>query len=160
MPTAEGHMFTGIDVSGHELSVALRNSQGDQRPALAKFPNHPSGHKALIAYLLRREHANTSSLANTHNSGKVTPDTLQNVGATVKDFTVSHAKPITALLKQLDRFTKKGRPLDKIFCPVRSFCEASQGTLVRKRGFRHEYRGKKGFLFWSGGGAGLGWFSK
>ena len=129
------------------------------------------GHESLdvtLAYLKGKdaeseeaqEHANTSSLANTHNSGKVTPDTLQNVGATVKDFTVSHAKPITALLKQLDRFTKKGRPLDKIFCPVRSFCEASQGTLVRKRGFRHEYRGKKGFLFWSGGGAGLGWFSK
>jgi len=54
MPTAEVHMFAGIDVSGHELSVALRNGQGDQRPALAKFPNHPSGHKALIAYLVRR----------------------------------------------------------------------------------------------------------
>jgi len=41
MPAAEGHTFAGIDVSGHELSVALRNGQGDQRPALAKFPNHP-----------------------------------------------------------------------------------------------------------------------
>lgn len=54
MPEAEGHTFAGIDVSGHELSVALRNGQGAQRPALAKFPNHSSGHKALIAYLVRR----------------------------------------------------------------------------------------------------------
>ena len=54
MLTAESHTFAGIDVSGHELSVALRNGQGDQKPALAKFPNHPSGHKTLIAYLLRR----------------------------------------------------------------------------------------------------------
>lgn len=54
MGAAEGHTFAGIDVSGGELSVALRHGQGDHRPALAKFPNHPSGHKALIAYLLRR----------------------------------------------------------------------------------------------------------
>jgi transposase len=54
MPEAEGQTFAGIDVSGHELSVALRNGQGAQRPALAKFPNHSSGHKALIAYLVRR----------------------------------------------------------------------------------------------------------
>ena len=54
IPTAGGHTFAGIDVSGHELSVARRNGQGDQRPARAKFLNDPSGHKVLIAHLLRR----------------------------------------------------------------------------------------------------------
>src|SRR6202165_5339060 len=53
MSTAEVSTFAGIDVSGHELSVALRRGQGDDKPAMAKFPNQPSGHKALIACLLR-----------------------------------------------------------------------------------------------------------
>ena len=53
MPVAEVDTFAGIDVSAHELSVALRRGQGHDKPAMAKFPNHPSGHKALIAYLLR-----------------------------------------------------------------------------------------------------------
>jgi transposase len=53
MPTAEGSSFAGIDVSGQELSVALRRGQGEDKPAITKFPNHPSGHKALMAYLLR-----------------------------------------------------------------------------------------------------------
>jgi Transposase len=52
MPAAEVHRFAGIDVSGRELGVALRHGQGDHKPALAKFPNHSSGHKALVAYLL------------------------------------------------------------------------------------------------------------
>jgi Transposase len=47
------HTFAGIDVSGRELSVALRCGQGDDKPAVARFPNSPSGHKALVAYLLR-----------------------------------------------------------------------------------------------------------
>jgi transposase len=53
MPTAEVSTFAGIDVSAHELSVALRRGQGDDKPAMVKFPNQPSGHKALIACLLR-----------------------------------------------------------------------------------------------------------
>jgi transposase len=53
MPAAEVHTFAGIDVSSRELSVALRHGQGGDQPAMAKFPNHPSGHKALVAYLLR-----------------------------------------------------------------------------------------------------------
>jgi hypothetical protein len=53
MPVAEVDTFAGIDVSAHELSVALRRGQGHDKPAMAKFPNHPSGHKALVAYLLR-----------------------------------------------------------------------------------------------------------
>jgi len=53
MPAAEVNTFAGIDVSGRELSVALRRGEGDHKPAMAKFPNHPSGHKALVAYLLR-----------------------------------------------------------------------------------------------------------
>jgi transposase len=53
MPAAEVTTFAGIDVSGRELSVALRRGQGGDKPAMAKFPNHPSGHKALVAYLLR-----------------------------------------------------------------------------------------------------------
>src|SRR5690242_9681233 len=53
MPVAEVDRFAGIDVSAHELSVALRGDQGHDKPAMAKFPNHPSGHKALVAYLLR-----------------------------------------------------------------------------------------------------------
>jgi transposase len=53
-PVLQGvNMFAGIDVSAHELSVALRRGQGHDKPAMAKFPNHPSGHKALVAYLLR-----------------------------------------------------------------------------------------------------------
>ena len=53
MPVAEVGTFAGIDVSAHELSVALRRGQGHDKPAIAKFPNHPSGHKALVACLLR-----------------------------------------------------------------------------------------------------------
>ena len=53
MPTAEVSTVAGIDVSAHELSVALRRGQGDDKPAMVKFPNQPSGHKALIACLLR-----------------------------------------------------------------------------------------------------------
>ena len=53
MPVAEVDTFAGIDVSAHELGVALRRGQGHDKPAMAKFPNHPSGHKALVAYLLR-----------------------------------------------------------------------------------------------------------
>src|ERR1017187_3495168 len=45
--------FAGIDVSARELSVALRRGKGEDKPAMAKFSNHPSGHKALIANLLR-----------------------------------------------------------------------------------------------------------
>jgi hypothetical protein len=53
MPVVEVDTFAGIDVSAHELSVALRRGQGHDKPAMAKFPNHPSGHKALVVYLLR-----------------------------------------------------------------------------------------------------------
>jgi len=53
MPVAEVDTFVGIDVSAHELSVALRRGQSHDKAAMAKFPNHPSGHKALVAYLLR-----------------------------------------------------------------------------------------------------------
>ena len=49
MPVAEVDTFAGIDVSAHELSVALRLGQGHDKPAMAKFPNHPSGHKALVS---------------------------------------------------------------------------------------------------------------
>jgi transposase len=52
MPIAEVDTFAGIDVSAHELSVALRRGKGD-KPAMGKFPSHPSGHKALLAHLLR-----------------------------------------------------------------------------------------------------------
>ena len=31
MPTAEVSTFAGIDVSAHELSVALRRAQGDDK---------------------------------------------------------------------------------------------------------------------------------
>ncbi len=53
MPATEVHTFAGIDVSSRELSVALRRGQGEDKPAVAKFSNHPSGHKALLAHLLR-----------------------------------------------------------------------------------------------------------
>jgi uroporphyrinogen-III decarboxylase len=52
MPIAEVDTFAGIDVSAHELSVALRHGKGD-KPAMGKFPNHPSGHKALVTHLVR-----------------------------------------------------------------------------------------------------------
>jgi len=52
-PETEVDTFAGIDVSARELSVALRRGKGEDKPAMAKFSNHPSGHKALIAYLLR-----------------------------------------------------------------------------------------------------------
>src|SRR5262252_11074614 len=53
MPETEVDTFAGIDVSARELSVALRRGKGEDKPAMAKFSNHPSGHKALIAHLLR-----------------------------------------------------------------------------------------------------------
>ena len=53
MPETEVDTFAGIDVSARELSVALRRGRGEDKPAMAKFSNHPSGHKALIAHLLR-----------------------------------------------------------------------------------------------------------
>jgi transposase len=53
MPEAEVDAFAGIDVSARELSVALRREKGEGKPAMAKFSNRPSGHKALIAHLLR-----------------------------------------------------------------------------------------------------------
>ena len=53
MPETEVDTFAGIDVSARELSVALHRGKGEDKPAMAKFSNHPSGHKALIAHLLR-----------------------------------------------------------------------------------------------------------
>jgi transposase len=53
MPETEVDTFAGIDVSARELSVAVRRGKGEDKPAMAKFSNHPSGHKALIAHLLR-----------------------------------------------------------------------------------------------------------
>ena len=53
MPETEVDTFAGIDVSARELSVALCRGKGEDKPAMAKFSNHPSGHKALIAHLLR-----------------------------------------------------------------------------------------------------------
>ena len=53
MPETEVDTFAGIDVSARELSVSLRRGKDEDKPALAKFSNHPSGHKALIAHLLR-----------------------------------------------------------------------------------------------------------
>src|SRR5437899_10140339 len=53
MPETEVDTFAGIDVSARELSVALRRGKDEDKPAMAKFSNHPSGHKALIAHLLR-----------------------------------------------------------------------------------------------------------
>jgi hypothetical protein len=52
MPETEVDTFAGIDVSARELSVALRRGKDEDKPVLAKFSNHPSGHKALIAHLL------------------------------------------------------------------------------------------------------------
>ena len=53
MPETEVDTFAGIDVSARELSVALRRGKDEDKPAMAKFSNHPAGHKALIAHLLR-----------------------------------------------------------------------------------------------------------
>jgi hypothetical protein len=53
MPETEFDTFAGIDVRARELSVALCRGKGEDKPAMAKFSNHPSGHKALIAHLLR-----------------------------------------------------------------------------------------------------------
>jgi hypothetical protein len=36
MPAVEVLTFAGIDVSGRELSVALRHGPGDHKPALAR----------------------------------------------------------------------------------------------------------------------------
>jgi transposase len=48
----EVKVFAGIDVSAVELSVALLRSKEDEETA-ATFTNTRSGHKALLAYLLR-----------------------------------------------------------------------------------------------------------
>jgi hypothetical protein len=53
MPETEVDTFAGIDVSARELNVALCRGKAEDKPAMAKFSNHPSGHKALIAHLLR-----------------------------------------------------------------------------------------------------------
>ena len=53
MPAAEELSFAGIDVSALELSVALRRGENDDKPAMAKFRNNASGHKALLARLIR-----------------------------------------------------------------------------------------------------------
>src|SRR5438477_8060873 len=53
MPETEVDTFAGIDVSARELSVALRRGKCEDKPAMAKFSNHPSGHKALLAHLFR-----------------------------------------------------------------------------------------------------------
>jgi transposase len=53
MPAAEVLSFAGIDVSALELSVALRRGENDDKPAMAKFRNNASGHKALLAHLIR-----------------------------------------------------------------------------------------------------------
>ena len=62
MPTAEGSSFAGIDVSGQELSVALRRGQGADKPAITKFPKHPSGHKCPDGLLAPGWRARTSLL--------------------------------------------------------------------------------------------------
>jgi transposase len=44
--------FAGIDVSAHELEVAMR--RGIDNPlTIATFPNRPAGHKALLRFLLQ-----------------------------------------------------------------------------------------------------------
>ncbi len=53
MPETEVDTVAGIDVSARELSVALHRGKDEDKPALATFSNNPSGHKALIAHLLR-----------------------------------------------------------------------------------------------------------
>ena len=50
MSTTEVDAFAGIDVSARELSVALCREKGEGKPAMAKFSNRPSGHKALITH--------------------------------------------------------------------------------------------------------------
>src|ERR1700675_3255267 len=49
---AEVQVFVGIDVSARELSVAVRCEMGDGE-AVKTFDNNASGHKTLLAYLLR-----------------------------------------------------------------------------------------------------------
>jgi FixJ family two-component response regulator len=48
----EVKVFAGIDVSAGELSVALLRSKEDEETT-ATFTNTRSGHKALLAHLLR-----------------------------------------------------------------------------------------------------------
>ena len=45
--------FAGIDVSAHELTVALIKT--DQKAQLSTFEQTPSGHKALVKYLKKRK---------------------------------------------------------------------------------------------------------
>ncbi len=47
--------FCGIDVSAQELVVKVRRQQREE--ALRRFANTPSGHKALLGYLLGRAKA-------------------------------------------------------------------------------------------------------
>lgn len=49
---AEVQIFAGIDVSARQLSVAVRCG-AERREAVASFRNNATGHKALLAYLLR-----------------------------------------------------------------------------------------------------------
>jgi transposase len=44
--------FAGIDVSAHELEVAMRYGIDDQL-TIATFANTAAGHKALLGFLLR-----------------------------------------------------------------------------------------------------------
>src|SRR5215831_21109903 len=44
-------VFAGLDVSAREIKVARVQGQ-DQKPTLATFANHTSGHKSLLAFLL------------------------------------------------------------------------------------------------------------
>jgi hypothetical protein len=56
MPAAEVFTFAGIDVSGRELSVARRHGQGDDKPAMAKFPkSSPPIRRCGVALLSPRE---------------------------------------------------------------------------------------------------------
>lgn len=45
--------YAGIDVSAHELTVAL--IRADQKAQLSTFEQTPSGHKALVKYLKKRK---------------------------------------------------------------------------------------------------------
>jgi transposase len=45
-------VFAGIDVSAREISVARLQGE-EENPTLATFANTVTGHKALLAFLLR-----------------------------------------------------------------------------------------------------------
>src|ERR1700758_2809454 len=45
-------VFAGIDVSAREISVARLRGK-EENPKFATFANSPSGHKALLAFLLQ-----------------------------------------------------------------------------------------------------------